>query len=197
MYVEDTHQQHIFTEHITPFLSPPIPVPLPFWSSPPLLPPSLPVSGMALTIKDLGDVHSAVFEACTKWYDIGLKLNVPVDTQDSIRIDSQFHNHGEKLREALKLWLKTDTEPTWQDIVDVLKSRVVGEPRLASKIEAKHCSTPEARGRRCLKCSNHSQLEVQCYYSRHYTGHHLGGGGRRGAGFRPPPPPRNLRVVMY
>ena len=94
---------------------------------------------MALATKDLGDVQSAVFAARTKWYDIGLKLNVPVDTLDSISTDGQFHNHGEKLRETLKLWLKT-AKPTWQDIVDALKSRVVGEPRLASDIEAEYCT---------------------------------------------------------
>ena len=103
---------------------------------------------MALTIKNLHAVYTAVFEARTKWYDIGLGLNVAPDTLDSIKSDAQFHNPGEKLRETLKVWLKTDTEPTWQDIVGVLKSRVVGESKLASDIEAddEHCTTPEASG---------------------------------------------------
>ena len=93
---------------------------------------------MTLTVDDLGIVRAALFEARTKWYDIGLALKVPVPTLDSI--DSQFDNHSDKLREALKVWLKTVTEPSWQDIVDVLKSPVVSEPKLACDIKAKHCT---------------------------------------------------------
>ena len=98
---------------------------------------------MALTVDQLGVVRAELFEACTRWYDIGLALNVPVTTLDSIKLDGQFGNHSEKLRETLKVWLKTAAEPTWQDVVGVLKSRVVGEPKLASDIEAKHCTTAE------------------------------------------------------
>ena len=96
---------------------------------------------MVLNIDRLGDVQEELYEARTKWYDVGLALKVPVTTLDSI--EGQFDNHGDKLREALKVWLKTATEPTWQDVVDVLKRRVVGEPKLASDIEAKHCTTAE------------------------------------------------------
>ena len=96
---------------------------------------------MALTVDQLGDVRAKLFNARTKWYDIGLALNVPVTTLDSI--EGQFGNHSDKLREALKVWLKTAREPTWQDVVGVLKSPVVGEPKLASDIETKHCTTAE------------------------------------------------------
>ena len=96
---------------------------------------------MALNIDHLGDVRAELYEARTKWYDIGLALKVPVTTLDST--EGQFNNHSDKLREILKVWLKTATEPTWQDVVGVLKSPVVGEPKLASDIEAKHCTTAE------------------------------------------------------
>ena len=89
----------------------------------------------------MGVIRAELFETRTKWYDIGLALKVSVTTLDSI--GGQFDNHSDKLREALKVWLKTATEPTWQDVVDVLKSPVVNEPKLASDIEAKHCNTTE------------------------------------------------------
>ena len=98
---------------------------------------------MELSINDLGDVRAAVFNACTKWYDIGLALKVPVTKLDSVRANSQFDNHSDKLREMLNVWLKTATKPAWKDILDALKSPVVGEPTLASEIEAKHCTTTE------------------------------------------------------
>ena len=66
---------------------------------------------------------------------------MPVGTLDSIKSDGQFHNPGDKLLETLKVWLKTDTEHSWQDIVDVLKSLVVGESKLASDIKAEYCTT--------------------------------------------------------
>ena len=93
---------------------------------------------MALSTEDLHAVHTAVFEARTKWYNIGLGLKVALDTLDST--DAQFHNLGDKLRETLKIWLKTATEHSWQDIVGVLKGRVVDEPSLASDIEDKYCT---------------------------------------------------------
>ena len=96
---------------------------------------------MALKIEYLGDVRAELYEVRTKWYDIGLALKVSVTTLDSI--EGQFDNHSDKLREILKVWLKTATQPTWQDVVGVLKSPVVGEAKLASDIEAKHCTTAE------------------------------------------------------
>ena len=98
---------------------------------------------MALTVDHLGVVREELFKARTKWYDIGLALKVPVNTLDSIKLDVQFGTHSDKLRETLKVWLKTATEPSWQDVVGVLKSPVVGEPKLASDSEAKYCITAE------------------------------------------------------
>ena len=96
---------------------------------------------MALNINHLGDVRAELFESRTKWYDIGLALKVPVTTLDSI--EGQSGNDSKKLLETLKIWLKTAKEPSWQDVVGVLKSPVVGEPKLASDIEAKYCITAE------------------------------------------------------
>ena len=85
----------------------------------------------------------AMFEARTKCYDIGVMLKVSVVTLYSIM--TQYDDPGDKLREVLKTWLRTAPKPTWQDIVDALKSPVVDELRLARDIEAKyrHLSTEE------------------------------------------------------
>ena len=91
---------------------------------------------MELRINDLGEVYEAVYEARSQAYDIGLQLKVAVDTLDSI--DRRYDDHSDKLREVLKTWLRTAPKPTWQDLLDALRSRVVGQPRLASDIEAKH-----------------------------------------------------------
>ena len=100
---------------------------------------------MALSINDLGSVRKELFDASPKWYDVGLELKVSVTELDNI--GDQFRNNRDRLREALKVWLKTATEPTWQDLVKVLKSPVVGESNLAIKIEAEHNTTAEESGR--------------------------------------------------
>ena len=94
-----------------------------------------------LTTKDLWSIQEAVFEARTKWYDIGLALDVDVSTLDSI--DKQFDNHGDKLRTTLTTWLRTATEPKWQAVVNALKNPVVGRPDLAKDIKDKHCNRAE------------------------------------------------------
>ena len=114
---------------------------------------------MALNIKHLGDVREKLYEARTKWYDIGLALKIPVTTLDSI--ECQCGSDSKKLLEALKIWLKTATEPTWQDIVGVLKRPVVGEPKLASDIEAEHCTTAETQPNRALQQAIQDGRELQ------------------------------------
>lgn len=98
--------------------------------------------GSKLSIDDLGAVWEAVLDACTKSYEIGLKLNIPVATLDSIRV--QFEAPKDKLRETLKVWLKTAAEPKWQDILDALRSFAVEESRLATTVEDKYCTTAES-----------------------------------------------------
>ena len=79
-----------------------------------------------LTMNDLQLIQEAVFNARTEWYNIGLALEVDVATLDGIMIDGQHVKHKDKLRETLKTWLMTNPEPTWQAIVNALKSHVVG-----------------------------------------------------------------------
>ena len=59
--------------------------------------------------------------------------------------DHEYDRSSDKLRDTMKFWLKTTKRPTWQSIVGALGSRVVGEPKLASDIEAKYCHTAEAK----------------------------------------------------
>ena len=93
---------------------------------------------MALSLDDLSIVRKELHEARTKWYDIGLELKVPVGTLDSIK--AQSDDPKECLLEALKHWLKTvDPKPTWQVLVDALRSCVVEENQLANSLEEKHC----------------------------------------------------------
>ena len=95
-------------------------------------------AAMELSLDDLVTVRKELHEARTKWYDIGLELKVPVGTLDSI--EAQSDDAKKCLLDTLKHWLKTvDPKPTWQALVDALRSCVVEENQLANSLEEKHC----------------------------------------------------------
>ena len=95
------------------------------------------------TIGDLANVRRLVYPARTKWYDIGLELELPVDTLDAI--GRSRGDDGDHLRDILKYWLKRDAPtPTSKALVDALKSSPVGESRLACDVEDKLFSLPNS-----------------------------------------------------
>ncbi len=96
-----------------------------------------------LSLNDLGKVYEAVHEASTKWYKIGLMLDVPVVFLEEIRTDITVQ---EPLCGALKCWLNTAQKPTWKELVDVLKKRCVGEARLAAQLEKKYMTIAYTQG---------------------------------------------------
>ena len=83
---------------------------------------------------NLATVRKLVYPARTKWYDIGLELQLSADTLDAIECNRG--NVGDHLRDMLKHWLKrVDPTPTSKTLVDALKSDPVGESRLAYDVE--------------------------------------------------------------
>ena len=68
-----------------------------------------------------------------------MQLQVSVGTLDAIK--KQYSDPSDCLMETLKTWLKTFSSPSWSNIVDSLRSSVVGEVRLADDLKHKHCST--------------------------------------------------------
>ena len=96
-------------------------------------------AGQQLIVNDLGMVMKELNQACVKWYNIGMQLGVEIYRLDAIK--EQYSDPSDCLRETLKTWLKTYSSPTWSNIVDSLRSSVVGEVRLADDMKHKHCST--------------------------------------------------------
>ena len=92
---------------------------------------------------DLSTVRNEIHDARTKWYDIGIELNVDVSTLKAI--DSMYKDSKDCLREVITEWLKAvHPKPTWRSLIDALRRPAVGESKLAVEIEAK-CIT-EGRG---------------------------------------------------
>ena len=96
-----------------------------------------------LSVNDLGVVMEELNNVSAKWYNIGLQLEVIVGTLDAI--EKQYSDPTDRLRKTLTSWLQTCVPPpTWTNIVEALKSSVVGEARLAADLEQKYCSSRPA-----------------------------------------------------
>lgn len=74
-----------------------------------------------LELEDLGDVFEEVFEARSKWYNIGLKLKVPVGSLETIKGEND--DAADCLREMLKISLKSISHKlTWMSLGSSQKS---------------------------------------------------------------------------
>ena len=73
---------------------------------------------------------------CMKWYHLGLQLKVSVGTLDRIR--AEFSSYGDQLLEMLKIWLTTADNPSWGTLTNALRSRGVGERRIADILMDKY-----------------------------------------------------------
>ena len=87
-----------------------------------------------LEINDLRAVQRAVWDARSKWYDIGVELLVSPDTLDAIKED-KCGDCDACFREMLKEWLRRpEPRPTWTELAQALKSQVIGYGHLADKL---------------------------------------------------------------
>ena len=89
-----------------------------------------------LTLDDLGLLLEELLDVQTKWYNLGLQLNLTVSTQERIRRD--FSDPRDQFLQMLISWLSTGYEPSWTSLTDALRSRNVGACQLADRLEAKY-----------------------------------------------------------
>lgn len=86
-----------------------------------------------LTKKDYKAILRAVFPARRKWWWIGLELGLDTSELDSIKGSDE-----ECLREMISTWLNKRTlNPSWQSILEALRSTLVGHEGVAADIEEK------------------------------------------------------------
>ena len=76
-----------------------------------------------------------LYDVRAKWKMIGLGLRLPHSD-----LEAMSGSHLECLQSSVSKWLKgIDPPPTWQAIVAVLRSKVVGEEGIAKELEEKYC----------------------------------------------------------
>jgi hypothetical protein len=85
-----------------------------------------------LTLTRLRSVKNRIWEARSKWKDIGIELKLEITDLDAIN----GSDTGACFKEMLSIWLKqTKPRPTWSRMIKALKSRSVGFQQLAERIE--------------------------------------------------------------
>ena len=92
-----------------------------------------------LTVDDLKAVRNSLWDARAKWMDIGIELEIKLPCLEAIK--SNHSEVGSCLTAMLTDWLKQTTpQPTWEALVDALKSQIVGDTHLADTIQSKYCN---------------------------------------------------------
>ena len=82
---------------------------------------------------DLRKVYKAAWDARTKWYKIGLELDVDSDTLDSIEMEKSHID--DRFIAMLKTWLRAvNPRPTLAALAEALRSPTVGYGHLAEQI---------------------------------------------------------------
>lgn len=110
-----------------------------------------------LTSGDLKKVLSSVWEARTEWFHIGIQLDMK--TSDLKVIKREYDDAGLCFTEMLTAWLKRmNPPPTWEVLVDGLKSPTVGYEQLADTIQKTHCKS--SKSNHTCNAPNHPTLQT-------------------------------------
>ncbi len=92
-----------------------------------------------LSYDDLRPVLKELVTACAaEWENIGLELKLSSGTLDAMKGPQKPPK--DCLRDMLKKWLTTSPNPSWQDLIEALKSPLVGQDALARELQSKYCS---------------------------------------------------------
>ena len=93
------------------------------------------------TVSDLRDLFNELHPVCAIWYNIGLELRIPHTKLDYFK--QKHSDPSDSLREMLKHWLDSavDPHPTWEAVVNVLRSRIVDKKKLAEQLESKYITS--------------------------------------------------------
>ena len=88
-----------------------------------------------LSIGNLRDVLNHVYDARSKWREIGVQLRINAGTLEAIKKDHQGDCY-ECLEKLLRVWLRgNDPSPSWKALADALKAPPV---QVKVKVVSKH-----------------------------------------------------------
>jgi hypothetical protein len=82
---------------------------------------------------NLSKLLNLLTSASTKWFDLGLQLNIDYTTLTDIRQESR-HETRDCFRGILATWLGMTPNPSWEDLLAALKAPSVGHMALAEDL---------------------------------------------------------------
>ena len=103
---------------------------------------------MSLVLNDLAVVLDELHDARKVWYEIGLRLQLPVEDLETISSEHKSDQHS--LRRVILLWLKSGIA-TWAKLCEALTNRTVGEMTLADKLRERYCIKGAGQEREIIK----------------------------------------------
>ena len=113
-----------------------------------------------MTPRDLKSVRTAIWEARSRWSDIGIELEMSKTDLDVIQ--QTYTETHQCFNEMLCEWLKrTDPQPTWTALVDALKAPAVGLGQLAEEIKKNHIAQSNSLAN-ITQTSQSQQATVKC-----------------------------------
>ena len=92
---------------------------------------------LGLGTSDLQLIYGALFEVRAKWRPIGLELRLTPGTLEAI--EQEKSKTSNRLEAVLLDWLRVTRGASWKQVIDALRSALVGEIQLAEKLELKYC----------------------------------------------------------
>ena len=93
-----------------------------------------------LKVDDLFEIQEQLWDARSKWRNIGLGLKI--STSDIEVIDVNNGNVDDKFHSMILKWLQNGKNCTWGALCKVLSLRPVGHDKLAAEIKQKKCVDP-------------------------------------------------------
>ena len=94
---------------------------------------------MALTVDDFADVQSALWEARSQWFYIGVRLRLKITDLKTIARDPGLHLEDRFVRMILS-WLERGQRCTWRALCRALKHHTVNLRELALRIKTNYGS---------------------------------------------------------
>ncbi len=95
-------------------------------------------AGTVLTMDDFNAVCTALMVVRYRWQLISIELGLSIAHLYTLQADYGYGNE-QCLTEMVRTWLRrSDPRPTWESLIDALRSPTVSEARLAAKIEEKY-----------------------------------------------------------
>ena len=81
-------------------------------------------SGKPLTVNN---AYKVVIKCSHKWKKLGVLLDI--ELSDLSKIESAKKDHDDSMIDMLDVWLKSDSNQTWNELADALEQ--IGETKLA------------------------------------------------------------------